>query len=683
MVSYDIARWMLPRTLARHQFLLASIPMTNILESPMERVLILLSEMAAKAVRAKRLALSPASQRRNSQQSPSKPLKPALPYAQTDLHNFDSPSTDTNDISTIDFSSKARKVPKLTNLKNNVRPSSSIPNRLSWEEYGRQCVLAAHSSRLNPYALHPGEYRLLRDRISQFQVTTYLNIRNGILRLWTRNPLVSVSHDEAAGCAKESRFFGLAYLAYRWLVRNGYINFGCVEVPRPVMSPPRGRRSSKQQTIAVIGAGMSGLGCARQLEGLIAQLGDRWINQNEHPPKVVVLEGRKRIGGRVYSHPLRSQVTGSLPDSLRNTAEMGAQIITGFDHGNPLNAIVRGQLGLRYHLMWDEITMHDSDGRAVDLERDMLVNKIHNDLLERTSDYRVKSTTNETLEGLSEFIDVCQEPGIDTLEPNEAFLLNDDSRAVASATGQDKTQAVPPGFAKLQGRTQVVAGNSSSRTAAQAAKSAGWELRPGISRNHSLNLDTIAKSSDKPTLGATMDEAVRQYQHLVELTPQDMRLLNWHYADLEYANASVVHNLSLGGHDQDSGNEFEGRHSEVVGGYIQVPRGLMMLPNKLDVHFDSAVKSIKYAPSGNGQAIIHCTNGEVIEADRVVLTSPLGVLKAQAISFNPPLPDWKRGAIQRMGFGLLNKVRRLFSPPNTTLTRIVTGHPCLRAALLG
>lgn len=547
-------------------------------------------------------------------------------------------------------------VNKFPRAKPNYKPSSSIPTHLPWEEYGRQCVLAAHMSRLNPYALHTGEYRLLRDRIPHAYVTTYLNIRNSILRLWTRNPMVSISAEEAAGCAKESRFFELAIFAYKWLVRNGYINFGCVEVPRATVTPPRGRRSNKQRTIVVVGAGMSGLGCARQLEGLIAQFQDHWINRNEHPPRVVVLEGRNRVGGRVYSHPLRSQVTESLPNSLRNTAEMGAQIITGFEHGNPLEPIIRGQLGLHYHLMWDEIVLHDTNGKAVDHERDMLVNKIHNDLLERTSDFRVKSTVNETIEGSVDHIDLCQEPDIEESVDEDIIPHVSTLRTVISSTGQERGQAVPPGFAKLQGRTQVVAGNSSSRTAAQAAKAAGWELRPGISRNHSINLDEVVSKTSTPTLGATMDEAVRQYQHLVQLTPQDMRLLNWHYADLEYANSSVVSGLSLGGHDQDSGNEFEGRHSEVIGGYIQVPRGLMMLPHQLDVQFQSPVKKISYKPNGGRQAKVECQNGEIFEADEVVLTAPLGVLKADAIEFSPPLPDWKRGAIDRMGFGLLNKV---------------------------
>ena len=46
----------------------------------------------------------------------------------------------------------------------------------------------------------------------------------------------------------------------------------------------------------------------------------------------------------------------------------------------------------------------------------------------------------------------------------------------------------------------------------------------------------------------------------------------------------------------------------------------------------------------------------IFRGDAVIVTVPLGVLKAQAISFHPPLPEWKTQAINNLGFGLLNKV---------------------------
>lgn len=48
----------------------------------------------------------------------------------------------------------------------------------------------------------------------------------------------------------------------------------------------------------------------------------------------------------------------------------------------------------------------------------------------------------------------------------------------------------------------------------------------------------------------------------------------------------------------------------------------------------------------------------IYKCDAVLCTLPLGVMKQQppAVQFVPPLPEWKTSAIQRMGFGNLNKV---------------------------
>lgn len=47
---------------------------------------------------------------------------------------------------------------------------------------------------------------------------------------------------------------------------------------------------------------------------------------------------------------------------------------------------------------------------------------------------------------------------------------------------------------------------------------------------------------------------------------------------------------------------------------------------------------------------------EVFEADRVIVTVPLGVLKANSIQFNPPLSSSKQTAIERAGFGNVVKI---------------------------
>ena len=547
-----------------------------------------------------------------------------------------------------------------------LRPRTSIPTNISPTVLAQQSIHAAYSSRLNPFTLHPDEYQLLRNHICRLHVTAYLNIRNRILRLWVRNPLVSVTPEEAAGCALASRWLGLAEVAYQWLLRKGYINFGCVEVP-DLLSDVRAKRyklkRSRRKTIIVIGAGMAGLGCARQLEGLFSHYREKWAAIGEEPPQVVVLEGRSRIGGRVYSHPLKNQKTNILPEHSRCTAELGAHIITGFDHGNPLSMIIRGQLALPYYPLKDNSTLFDVDGQLVDKVRDTMVEKLYNDVLDRASVYRHRIAAARTVDGDKKLIEAGRDPHGETGPPLSA-LEGESDIGKGGIDGND-IEPVPGGVDKLTGKAHMISGSRRKAPPAKSAENMGWQLASNVLAYRDLNLDAVAKMNNNPTLGAAMDEAVKQYQFLLDLSPQDMRLINWHYANLEYANAANVGKLSLGGWDQDIGNEFEGEHAQLIGGYLQVPRGIWQYPSKLDLRTYKAVKEIAYTPGDSEDTIagVHCDDGDILEADHVVLTVPLGVLKEHSISFDPPLPDWKLGPIERLGFGTLNKVILVFDKP--------------------
>lgn len=53
----------------------------------------------------------------------------------------------------------------------------------------------------------------------------------------------------------------------------------------------------------------------------------------------------------------------------------------------------------------------------------------------------------------------------------------------------------------------------------------------------------------------------------------------------------------------------------------------------------------------------------IFNADAVIVTVPLGVLKNNDILFNPPLPDYKLQALQRLEMGLLNITAMKFAKP--------------------
>ena len=65
------------------------------------------------------------------------------------------------------------------------------------------------------------------------------------------------------------------------------------------------------------------------------------------------------------------------------------------------------------------------------------------------------------------------------------------------------------------------------------------------------------------------------------------------------------------------------------------------------------------SPCCNG-AFCLCS-GEEFEGASVIVTVPLGCLKAGDITFQPPLPPWKTEAIEKLGFGNLNKVKLALS----------------------
>ncbi|KAJ9157345.1 Lysine-specific histone demethylase 1A [Pleurostoma richardsiae] len=563
-------------------------------------------------------------------------------------------STPSAPIATI----QSRSIPR---RKYDVRPKVSVPTDISPQEYAMQCIAAAEASRLSPYALHQEEYIMLRDHISHAQVTTYLNIRNGILRLWVRNPRIAITREEGIGCAKDGRWFDVANVCYDWLVRRGYINFGCVEIRSSRKNGAKSSPPPKRKTIVVIGAGMSGLGCARQLDGLFQQYSKRFRDMGEEPPKIVVLEGRSRVGGRVYSRAFHSlpDVAPGIFRGRRFTAEMGGMIITGFDRGNPLNILLRGQLSLPYHALRADMTLYDTNGKAVDLQRDQMVEKLFNACLDRVSEYKFKTTSSKLIEGNRDLIDEGRDSSAEVhktiAQVEETTAAQPHALPVSEQNITPQVNLVPISSDKLTGRVIMEPGTPGSTKAAHKARSIGWPLKAGVSDEKDFDLDA-ATTEESATLGSVMDVAIQQCKDIVDLNAQDFRLLNWHIANLEYSNATNYNNLSLQGWDIDAGNEWEGKHTMVTGGYQAVPRGLMLCPTPLDVRQKSAVRKIEYSDDGSDPAKITCEDASVIDADYVVNTIPLGVLKHGSVEFEPPLPSWKTGAIERLGYGILNKV---------------------------
>ena len=79
------------------------------------------------------------------------------------------------------------------------------------------------------------------------------------------------------------------------------------------------------------------------------------------------------------------------------------------------------------------------------------------------------------------------------------------------------------------------------------------------------------------------------------LSLRDRQILDWHFANLEFANATPLSELSLKHWDQDDDFEFTGSHMTVSNGYSCVPGALA---EGLDIRLNTAVKHVRYTRSG-------------------------------------------------------------------------------------
>ena len=111
--------------------------------------------------------------------------------------------------------------------------------------------------------------------------------------------------------------------------------------------------------------------------------------------------------------------------------------------------------------------------------------------------------------------------------------------------------------------------------------------------------------------------------------------------------------------------------------YLNISKGYQSIANAVaseipveNFHFNKEVQSIHWSPRADSSAVrILCTDGTTYQADHVIVTVSLGILqqKCSPLSckplFDPPLPEDKQSAIQKLGMGQVNKVALEFLKP--------------------
>jgi len=379
-----------------------------------------------------------------------------------------------------------------------------------------------------------------------------------------------------------------------------------------------GTRVGAKPRVIVIGAGLSGLCCARELLHLGFE--------------VVVVEANDRVGGRCWT---------------RNCDGVNVDCGAGWVHGtrnNPLTKLCRDNgiemfNGGSGHLM----PLYDCSGTLVPHSTDVAMETIFNDALNYA-----------TIMGHAE--------SITEVMYNKYRQVLSKHRSPEMYGRSFQRRGHPPKQPLPLRKEQLLKVASGTRQTTEAIQQVAFCL-------HSMCEVIELMSHELKTLPhQSLGESIVEYfqDTLKKPKPLDRRLFNWHCSNLEYANATNLDQLSLQHWNQDDPFTFKGPHSLLRPGFGYLAESIAKSVNyaggKILLGHEVGAISVGKPKSAN----VTGKKGDKpfeLKGEVVVVTIPLGVLKTKQICFSPEMPYPKRLAVERLGFGTLDKVYLRFDAP--------------------
>ncbi len=172
--------------------------------------------------------------------------------------------------------------------------------------------------------------------------------------------------------------------------------------------------------------------------------------------------------------------------------------------------------------------------------------------------------------------------------------------------------------------------------------------RRAIARGLAEVLARVDADSERRDTDRDLAAAIAEVVADLEPSPRERELLAYAITGvIEHEYATAIADLSQ--FERDYGDAYGGGDVIFADGYDQLTRALA---DGLDVRTGHPVAAIAHAAGG----VTVATARGAITADRAVVTLPLGVLKAGAVAFDPPLPRRKQAAIAALGVGVLDKL---------------------------
>jgi len=575
-------------------------------------------------------------------------------------------------------------------------------NVRDWEEHS-ETTAAVIAARILVNDIEEAERQQpeLEDAIANRAV--YVDVRNHLIRMWYRNVATRLGVVHALSDVP-AKYHPVGVLLFSYLERHGVINAGALSLIHcPVAervrahldapeSRPPARRRPRRRRVAVVGAGMAGLATARQLVSFGAG--------------VTVFEARGRLGGRIHTD---EETFGGVP------VDLGAMLITGIAQ-NPL-AVVASQVGATSVVVQPACPLYDIDGKAVEKDADGAAEAEFNAILEEVDAGRRAeggSLSNASLGDVVRKTWEAREKQRLVRSARERQVRPGVGLAAKEATGAPGSGGVTA--AAVAGAATAVTAAAAAAAAATAAGAAngdgGAPGHTGATAN-GHGASTVAPAPPAAPNGTPRADGdggatavAAALANGLNTNPLMVRLLRWHQANLEYGCAASVYDVSAVHWDQDDPYGFEGDHVLLRKGFRPILDGMTAGLEGV-IHTSRAVTKIAWRSSArDGPAVVITTVDRVAaraskaaaaaaaaaavaargtpreataavsaaaaaaaaampptlatEFDAVVITAPLGVLKAGDIAFSPPLPPKKQAAIRRLGCGGLMKVALSF-----------------------
>ncbi|KAK7482015.1 hypothetical protein BaRGS_00026707 [Batillaria attramentaria] len=384
-------------------------------------------------------------------------------------------------------------------------------------------------------------------------------------------------------------------------------------------------------TVLVVGAGFAGVAAA----GALRECG---------VSDVTILEAQDRPGGRVMKVPVDD-----------GFVETGAQFI----HGEEGNALFG--LASKYDMLLDQElyqTDRTSNSSAEDYS-DNLFCTSRGEQVDRDRATRLLRVASEMLRDYA----------------NSLFSSDEDD---GEGTGSEAT------FTDLMKMThdKVMAADDSPREMKEALLRwmYQWEYTDNGAHLEELSLPAYGKYTYLPGFGLTLTTSGLQdvfTAFLNDSVPADSLLLNKPVKRIHWCS---IANGFAAGHSGGSSSETLG-HSQNLSAAVcsngvsclEEMDGFSCLDNTSAVTSNCAHRSQAERFEDKPVKVV-CRDGEVIQADHVIVTSSVGYLKKQEASmFVPPLPKEHVKAIREMGFGDVAKVFLVWDTLDGVLSPDVNG----------